>query len=58
MVFKLKALVMQLFFEERIEHDGGGAGIFEAADSADFLRNRGCRGDQRRAKLHAKIFRA
>jgi hypothetical protein len=45
MVFKLKALLMQLFFEQGVEHDGRDAGIFEATDFADFLRNRRCRGD-------------
>jgi hypothetical protein len=45
MVFKLKTLLMQLFFEQGVEHDSRGAGIFEATDSADFLRNWGCGGN-------------
>ena len=56
--FQLKGFLTQLFFEQGVEDDGRGAGIFEAADPGDFLRKRGSGGDQRRAQLQAKIFRA
>ena len=56
MVFKLKAFLLQLLFEQRVEHDGGCAGVFEAADAVDFLRERRCGGDQRRAQLQAEII--
>jgi len=49
---------MQLLLKQRVEHDGGSAGIFEVTDAADLLRKRGCGRHQRRAQLHAKIFRA
>ena len=48
---------MQLLLEQGVEHDGGGAGIFEFADAADFLGERGCGDDQRRPQLHAEILR-
>ena len=58
MEFKIESLLVQLLLEQGIEHDGGGAGIFEFADAADFLGERGGGGDQRRAQLHAEILRA
>jgi len=56
MKFELERLLMELFFEQGIEHDGGRAGILKATDSADFVRERGGGGDQRRAQLHAEIL--
>ena len=49
MEFQLQRFLVQLFFKQGIEHDGGSAGIFQAADSADFVRERGRRRDQRRS---------
>jgi hypothetical protein len=37
MVLKLEAFLSQLFLEQRIQHHGGGPGIFELADAVDFL---------------------
>jgi hypothetical protein len=37
MVFKLEAFLPQLFFEQRIQHNGGCARIFELADAIDLL---------------------
>jgi len=56
MEFELESLLVQLFFEEGIEHNGRRARIFQVADGADFLGEWGCGGDQRCAQLHAEIF--
>src|ERR1700686_1852000 len=55
-LFQFLSLLPELFFEEGIEHDGGGAGVFEAANSADVLRQRRGGGDEWSAQLHSEIF--
>jgi hypothetical protein len=53
MEFEFERLLVELLFEEREEHDGRCAGVFEGADSGDFVGERGRGGDERSAQLHA-----
>ena len=38
MVFQLEAFLAQLLFEQRIQHHGGCACIFEVTNAVDLLR--------------------
>jgi hypothetical protein len=45
MEFKFERFFVKLLFEQGVENDGRGAGIFEAADSGDFVGKRRSGGD-------------
>ena len=49
----LLRLAVQLLFEQRIEHHRTDAGVGEAPDAVDGLRQRGCRRDQWVAQCEA-----
>ena len=56
MIFELQVLLPQLFLEQRIEHDGGGACVFQAANAVNFLGERGRRSHQRRAQCNPRYW--
>ena len=52
---EFETLLAQLLFEERVEDDGGGPGVFEAADVGEVLGERGSGGDEWGPKVEAEI---
>ena len=56
MIIQFAALQAELFLEQRIQHDGGRAGILGPADGIDFFRQRPAGGnDERAAQFHSEI---
>ena len=52
---QLVVFAPELFFEERMENHGGGAGVLHALDVVDVLRERRGGGNKRRSKLNPEV---